>query len=200
MGCAKQYRGFVTVPIVDYDPGWPRSFAEQRAAIMSIAGDRIHAIEHVGSTAIPGLAAKPVVDIAIAVASVEADGAALREPLAGLGFEFFDAGMPGRLFFQRNVNGRRTHHLHMLPIERWPTLKERLFRDWLLDHPADRERYAELKRAIARTAPDSESYTRAKTAFVQEIVDAARAALGLPSVPVWEGEAPRRSTVTPDNR
>lgn len=165
---------------------------------MSITGDRVRAIEHVGSTAIPGLAAKPIVDIAIAVTSVDADGDALRAPLANIGYEFWDAGMPGRLFFQRDENGRRTHHLHMLPIERWETLKERLFRDWLLDHPDDCVRYAELKRAIARKAPDGFAYTWAKTDFVQEIVDAARAARGLPSVPVWEGEAPRRHAVTPD--
>lgn len=86
----------------------------------------------------------------------------------------------------RDENGVRAQHLHIVPLEGWDLMKERLLRDWLLTHPVDRDRYAALKVALARRGLSGDAYTRAKTPIVQEIVDAARAELGLPSVPVWE--------------
>jgi GrpB-like predicted nucleotidyltransferase (UPF0157 family) len=174
------------VVIVDYDPIWPDRFAEQRDAILAAADGRIVAIEHFGSTSVPGLAAKPIIDIVAAVKSVDEDGPALFEALAPLGYEPFDAGMPGRLMLTRDVDGVRTQHLHIVPLDRWDLLKERLMRDWLLTHPTDRDRYAALKRDLAANELDGLDYTKGKTALVQEIVDAARAERGLPSVDVWE--------------
>ncbi|MFC0434776.1 GrpB family protein [Kutzneria buriramensis] len=175
----------MTVTIVDYDPRWPDVFAAQRDAILELAGDLILAFEHGGSTAVPGLAAKPVIDMLTAVRSVEDEGKALVDVVRSLGYQEIDTGMSGRSMCARDENGVRAQHLHILPIERWELLNERLLRDWLLTHPADRDRYAAIKREFA-AQHDSAAYTRAKTPFVQEIVDAARAARGLPSVPVWE--------------
>jgi len=171
---------------VDYDPAWPGLFVVQRDAILGVGGGLILAIEHIGSTAVPGLAAKPVIDIAVAVGSVEVDGAALVDAVRALGYLFFDAKMPGRLMCTRDENGVRAQHLHILPVSRWDLLKERLMRDWLLAHPADRDRYAALKVELASRL-GGEDYTRAKTGLIQELVDAARAELGLASEPVWEG-------------
>jgi len=177
----------MTIQIVPYDPLWPVAFARERTAVVALCGERVRAIEHIGSTAVVGLAAKPVIDLAVAVDSVEDAQAPLVETLAAIGYEPFDAGMVGRLLFVRGTNGQRTHHLHVLPLARWHDLKERLFRDWLREHPEDRDRYASLKRALAARFSDISSYTRAKTDLIQELVDAARAARGLPSTPVWEG-------------
>jgi GrpB-like predicted nucleotidyltransferase (UPF0157 family) len=175
----------VTVTIVDYDPAWPERFAVQRDAIVGVGGELIVAIEHFGSTAVPGLAAKPVIDIAVAVTSVDLQGVALVDAVRPLGYVFFDARMPGRLMCTRDENGVRAQHLHILPLSRWELLKERLMRDWLLTHPVDRDRYAALKIELASRL-SGEDYTRAKTDLIQELVDAARAELGLTSEPVWE--------------
>jgi GrpB-like predicted nucleotidyltransferase (UPF0157 family) len=174
------------VTIVDHDPAWPQRFAEQRDAILAVDDGWILEIEHFGSTSVPGLAAKPVIDIVVAVTSVDADGAALAEAVRPLGYLPLDAGMPGRLLLTRDVDGVRTQHLHIQSLERWELMPERLFRDWLLAHPEDRDRYAALKRELATRDVDGDTYTRAKTALIQEVVDAARAARGRPSVSVWE--------------
>jgi GrpB-like predicted nucleotidyltransferase (UPF0157 family) len=176
----------MSIIVVDYDPAWPERFAEQRDAILAVGKQQIVAIEHFGSTAVPGLAAKPVIDIAVAVRSVDDDGVALVKAVAPLGYQLFDSGMPGRLMCTRDVDGVRTQHLHILPLERWELMKERLMRDWLLTHPVDRDRYGALKRDLAGRQLDGDAYTRAKTDLIQELVDAARAERGLPSEPVWE--------------
>lgn len=177
----------VAVTVVDYDPRWPQIFAAQRDAIVAAAGDLIVAIEHAGSTAVPGLAAKPVIDIFVAVKSVAVDGPLLIEAVKPLGYQEFDAGMSGRLMCTRDENGVRAEHLHIMPLERWDLLNERLLRDWLCTHPADRDRYGALKKELAARPGMGSEYTWLKTPLVQELVDAARAARGLPSVPVWEG-------------
>ena len=176
----------VAVTVVDYDSAWPERFAVQRDAILGVGSGLVLAIEHIGSTAVPGLAAKPVIDIAVAVGSVEVGGTALVDAVRPLGYVFFDAGMPGRLMCTRDEGGVRAQHLHILPVSRWDLLKERLMRDWLLAHPVDRDRYGALKIELASRL-NGEDYTRAKTDFVQELVDAARAERGLASEPVWEG-------------
>ncbi|HEX4723141.1 MAG TPA: GrpB family protein [Pseudonocardiaceae bacterium] len=174
------------VTIVEYDLNWPNVFASQRDAILAVGGDLIVAIEHVGSTAVPGLAAKPVIDIFVSVTSVDDQGRALIEAVRPLGYEEFDPGMPGRLMCTRDEDGVRTQHLHIVSLSRWDLLNERLLRDWLLTHPVDRDRYAALKKELAGAGHDGLEYTRAKTSLVQELVDAARAARGLASVEVWE--------------
>ena len=95
--------------------------------------------------------------------------------------------MPDRLFFQRrDRNGTPTHHLHVVPEATWATRNERLLRDRLRGHPEQARRHGELKLRLARDLGPVEAYTRAKTALIQGLVDAARDALGLPRVPVWE--------------
>lgn len=176
----------MSVTVVDYDPDWPARYAERRDVLLGAAGAWIVSIEHFGSTSVPGLAAKPIIDVVVAVRDVAADAPAILDALAPLGYEFFDAGMPDRSMCTRDVDGVRVEHLHIVGVQRWDLMKERLMRDWLKSHPADRDRYAALKKQIAAEVADGDTYTRAKTAFVQEIVDAARAERGLPSVDVWE--------------
>jgi GrpB-like predicted nucleotidyltransferase (UPF0157 family) len=176
----------MTVRIVPYDPAWPDQFASERDAIVAAGGDRILVIEHFGSTSVPGLAAKPVLDIAVAVDSVDDDGPALTETLAPLGYRPEPSGMRGRLLLIRvTADGEHTHHLHILPLEGWDVLSERLFRDWLREHDADRDRYAAVKNEVAAREEDPLLYTKAKTALIQELVDAARDVRGLPPTPVW---------------
>lgn len=177
----------MTIEIAHYDPRWP-DLAKQAIDELTGALPGLFArIEHVGSTSVPGLAAKPVIDLMAGVEEVEVARAKLDEALPPLGFHFIDAGMPGRLLFVRMTGGRRSHHLHVVPDETLPTRNELLLRDYLRGNPADADRYAALKRSLAATPGlDADTYTRGKTELVQEIVDAARTARGLPLVPVWE--------------
>ncbi|AGZ39662.1 GrpB family protein [Actinoplanes friuliensis] len=140
-------------------------------------------IEHVGSTAVPGLPAKPVIDL---MASLEDLDDVNDDALETLGYRMVRTDMPERLFYRREDYDSTAYHLHVVTAESWPTRNERLLRDHLLDHPADRDRYAALKRELMDAHGPGDAYTRGKTALIQELTDAARAERGLPSVPVWE--------------
>jgi len=141
------------------------------------------AIEHVGSTAVPGLPAKPVIDL---MACLHGLDEANDGTLETFGYRRASSGMPDRLFYRREDYDSTAYHLHVVTAVSWPTRNERLLRDHLLAHPADRDRYARLKRELMDEFGPGLAYTRGKTALIQELTDAARAARGLPSVPVWE--------------
>ncbi|WP_204745448.1 GrpB family protein [Glycomyces paridis] len=171
--------------IADYDPDWARQAAEAIEAIRAAATGLFVAVEHIGSTAVPGLAAKPVIDLMAAVDRLEAVGAH-GEAMAGLGFLPHENGMDDRVLFVRSVDGVRTHILHVVSAESWPTRNQRLLRDHLRAHPGDAARYGRLKREIAASGIAPGEYSRAKTALVQELTDRARAAVGLGPESVWE--------------
>ena len=109
-------------------------------------------------------------------------GRVLPGLLAEIGYRPHLNGMTDRLLYVRSVEGVRTHILHVVTLESWPTRNQRILRDYLRAHPAEAQRYAELKRSIVA----ARDYARAKTALIQELTDRARAERGLPSVPVWE--------------
>jgi GrpB-like predicted nucleotidyltransferase (UPF0157 family) len=151
------------------------AMTELRAALPRV----ILEIEHIGSTAVPGLAAKPVIDLMAAVASLDAvDDATIGR----LGYRRHFNGMEDRLLYVREREERRTHILHVVTLESWPTRNQRILRDYLREHLTAAERYARLKREIAGLP----GYSRHKTALIQELTDRARAERGLPSVAVWE--------------
>jgi GrpB-like predicted nucleotidyltransferase (UPF0157 family) len=171
----------MAIDFTDYNPDWPaeaeRSMAELR--------ERFPVIEHVGSTAVPGLAAKPVIDLMASTPDLDAvlaDEAALT----ALGYVREQTGMRNRHFYRRDTNGVRTHHLHVVPAENWDTLNERLLRDHLLVHPDAAAEYGALKRGLAAKAPDGLVYTKGKTALIQRLIDRERTARGLPPSDVWE--------------
>ena len=168
------------VDVVPYDPAWPerasRAIAEVRAALDGVALE----IEHIGSTAVPGLDAKPVIDLMLAVAELRLV-AERADRLVAIGFQPVES-IPGRLLFVRPG----THHLHVVTAPGWDTRNQRLLRDHLRGADEDRARYADLKHALAAGGLSPEEYTRAKTELIQEMTDRARAARGLPPAPVWE--------------
>jgi len=168
------------IQISDYDDGWPDSFLKEAAAVSeALRYQEVFAIEHFGSTAIPGLAAKPIIDILVAVPSV-LDARRLFVPvLQRLEYVFWeDNPKTDRLFFVKGMppNGeRRTHHLHVAerPSEMWSRLK---FRDYLRSHEDERDAYADLKRDLAaKHSEDREAYTTAKDEFVARIMSLATA-------------------------
>lgn len=173
------------IRVVDYDPDWPRRASAAIEALEAALPGSFTAIEHIGSTAVPGLAAKPVIDLMATVEDLEAVRIHERA-LAGMGFHPHDNGMTDRLLFVRTDDGVRSHILHVVTWASWPTRNQRMLRDHLRAHPEDAARYAALKRGIAESGTHPGEYARAKTELIQELTDKARAALGLPSVPVWE--------------
>jgi len=168
-----------------YGPSWPATAEAAIAELSAALPGLFSAIEHIGSTAVPGLAAKPIIDLMAATSSLDAV-AARDADFAALGYERIESGMPERLFYQRHQDGRRSHHLHVVLDPTWTTRNERLLRDHLRSHPVDALRYEALKRHLASLHESCDDYTRGKTPLVQELTDRARAARGLPPVLVWE--------------
>lgn len=170
------------VEIVPYDPAWPALFAEEAARLRTVLpADLIGRIEHFGSTAVPGLAAKPIIDMLVEVRSMEAVAQSIAPILKCEGYEYFwrdrEPGLPGidyAWFIRRDAAGRRTHHIHCLEhgSSEWERL---LFRDYLRAHPEAAREYGELKRRIAAEHPDDRvAYAKAKTDFIAAAMRAAR--------------------------
>ena len=156
--------------VVPYHPRWPELFEEERARIEQAIGPWVKEIEHVGSTAVPGLAAKPIIDIMVGVRSLK-DSPILVERLSGIGYRYLpelERVFPLRRYFQKLREGRRTHQIHLVErsnSEWWE--RHILFRDYLREHPEATEEYAHLKRELSgRFREDREAYTRAKTEFI----------------------------------
>jgi GrpB-like predicted nucleotidyltransferase (UPF0157 family) len=166
------------VILVDYDPQWPQEYAAECQRLLETVGPWLLAVEHIGSTSVPGLAAKPIIDIMAAVRHL-ADCVSCIAPLRALGYEYVpevERLIPERRYFRKLRAEEHTHHLHIVEYDSpfWRRLL--LFRDYLRTHPATAQAYAHLKRELAaRFANDVGAYTDAKTAFIRDME--ARAAL-----------------------
>ena len=179
----------VTTDIVvsDYDPAWPGWFDTVRRRVWSAIPDVAVRIDHVGSTAVPGLAAKPIIDIDIVVASEDQVGTVI-ERLATVGYRWRgDLGVVGREAFDaRHADGLPRHHLYVVVENNRAHLDHVLLRDLLRDDAEARERYAALKRRNAQLAnSDMDVYVAAKATFVAELLTRARAERGLPPETYW---------------
>ena len=170
------------VSIVPYDPAWPRMFEEEKKHLLDcLPQDLIRRIEHFGSTAIPGLAAKPIVDVLVEVDSLEETKTRIAPVLEAKGYDYFWRATHGEdgppfyaWFIKRNSEGVRTHHIHMVKsdFEHWDRL---LFRDYLIANPAAAKEYETLKYALARDYPnDRVAYTNGKSEFVVRVTKVAK--------------------------
>jgi GrpB-like predicted nucleotidyltransferase (UPF0157 family) len=157
------------VVLVPYNEAWPSLFLEERVRIERALGSLAEGIEHVGSSAVPGLVAKPILDIMVGVRSLR-DVDHCIQALERICYEYrAEAGVPGRLFFRKG--DPRTHHLHVAEIgsEFWE--RHLAFRDYLRAHPETVLEYAQLKCDLAtRFRGDRAAYTEAKTSFISEVV------------------------------
>jgi GrpB-like predicted nucleotidyltransferase (UPF0157 family) len=174
------------VDVVPYDQSWPLAYARERAAVLELGGAEILELEHIGSTAVPGLWAKPIIDMMAAVADLNQEPVPVLR-LAERGYQLIDTGMRNRLFLRRRADGDgQAYQLHIVERGTWDRRKERLMRDYLLAHPEAVAAYSDLKLQLAdQHTEDSLAYTKAKTEFIQDLIDKARAKLGLPSIDVW---------------
>lgn len=160
--------------IVPYDQRWPQQFEEEKALLLEEIGAFVLSIEHIGSTAVPGLAAKPVIDILIGVRSLQ-DAPLFIPPLESRGYEYvsrYEEEIPLRRYLHRKVNGEHTHHLHMVePGSRFYRV-QLAFRDYLRTHLATRDAYAALKLDLAaKYRHDRTAYTDAKSTFILGVLE-----------------------------
>jgi GrpB-like predicted nucleotidyltransferase (UPF0157 family) len=164
-----------------YDPGWPAVYEQEREAIQRAIGERLIGIEHVGSTAVPGLGAKPIVDIMAGLPHL-ADAQACVAPLAAIGYHFVARAMldlPDDRYFERWTGGFEVGievaHLHLCQYAS-PFWQAHLrFRDLLRSRPDLAEAYERLKRELAPRYTSGATYSAAKTTFIES-------ALGSPDV------------------
>ncbi|MBV9850914.1 MAG: GrpB family protein [Armatimonadetes bacterium] len=174
------------IEIVSYDPRWPALFVAEAARIHAAVGGQLVALEHFGSTAVPGLSAKPVIDILVAVRSLVQARQEAVPALEALGYSYWrDNPDPHHMFFVKGLppHGPRTHHVHLVEVGSpdarltgEDTFRDRLlFRDYLRAHPEEARRYEALKRDLAaRFTTDREAYTDSKTDYVRSVMVRAR--------------------------
>ncbi len=179
-----QYPGLEVVPgserpaadpieLVPFREEWAASFAEWRERLGRGLGEAAVRIEHVGSTAVPGLPAKPVVDVQVSVRDVE-DERSYAQAIDSLGVAFRSR-EPGHRYFRPAADRPRTVHIHVCTMGGEWEREHLLFRDYLRADPASRSRYAQLKRELAeRYWDDRLAYTEGKTGFILDTLDHAR--------------------------
>ena len=158
------------VIVVPHDPTWKKDFEEEAHQITHALGDIVVALHHIGSTAIPGIHAKPIIDFLLEVDDI------LRldersSAMEGLGYEVMgEFGIAGRRYFRKeDALGIRTHHVHAFHVGNPESERHLAFRDFMIAHPLEAGAYNELKQKLARQHPeDMEAYMNGKDAFIKE--------------------------------
>lgn len=160
-----------TVQLQPYSPEWKTLFEQEAVLLRSAMGAAAQHVEHVGSTAINGMPAKPIIDLVVVVVSLNEAGVWIPT-LKTLGYEHRENdGVTDRLFFAKGPHSRRTHHLSLTEARSKFYTEKVLFRDYLSSHREAFDEYVELKRKLAERHPeDRESYTEGKRGFVERIV------------------------------
>lgn len=162
-----------TVSLEPYSDTWRERYAEKASRLEAIADDRIDEMAHIGSTAIEGMPAKPIIDM-LAVVDEFAVAEELVSILESNGYEFRPDPVDDRLFLVKGSPSNRTHYLSLTEAGSSFHRKTITFRDHLRTHPRDADRYAELKRRLANAYPENrDRYTAEKDAFIQGILDCA---------------------------
>ncbi len=158
--------------IIPYDREWPREFEREQSRLALVFGKRA-AIEHVGSTAVPGLAAKPIIDVMIGLRALpEAEGRI--SALEDLGYEYvpaYEVALPDRRYFRKPKMPPRTHHLHCVVRGSAFWREHLLFRDYLRRHPEAAAAYASVKRELAeRHGSNRKAYLAGKSPFIERVL------------------------------
>ena len=170
-----------TVQVSEYDPCWTRAFANEADALRGVFGHDLIAIHHIGSTSVPGLSAKPIIDILVVLRDTESIGR-FSDRMEQLGYrvrgECLDAeipGTPGRYYFSKDDKGIRTHQVHACAEGHSEIVDKIAFRNYLSAHQRVTAEYGTLKRELAqRFRQDNIGYMRGKDAFVRAALDRAR--------------------------
>jgi GrpB-like predicted nucleotidyltransferase (UPF0157 family) len=165
----RQTKSVRLVEVVSYDNAWGAMFKEEKHKLSRALGDEVVEVHHIGSTAIPQMWAKPTIDILVVVRDIEKVDKHNRS-MTAIGYAAMgEYGISGRRFFTKGQSSR-THHVHVFQ-EGSPQIERHLrFRDFMIAHPSEAARYAELKRELAeRFKSDIDSYCEGKDAFIRDI-------------------------------
>jgi GrpB-like predicted nucleotidyltransferase (UPF0157 family) len=174
------------VSIAPPDTSWPKHFSAERERLRPCLVNIADELQHYGSTAIPGLSAKPIIDMMAPVISLD-QADALSPRLATAGYQKIEAGFFKRRFFRREADDDLAYHLHLVVSPTWPLKNELMFRDWLIQHPEVARTYETLKVELAaKYSDDMPRYTTEKNSFLRSIVNEARLSQGLPIEEDWD--------------
>lgn len=162
------------VEVVPYNHQWPQIFEEEAGKIKTIMNENVVGIEHMGSTSIPGMSAKPVIDILVEVNSIEKVDL-YKVEMIELGYDpKGENGIPNRRYFSKGGDNR-THHVHIYQTGNPEIARHLQFRDYLTAHPEDAILYSELKQSLAKQFPaDIDQYILGKDALVKELDEKAK--------------------------
>src|SRR4051812_48347910 len=168
--------GDAPIELASYDPAWPSRFRIESDELQRVLAPWLAgSVEHIGSTAVPGLAAKPVIDIMAGVSDLNVSRPAI-EALAVLGYCYFPYRPDLEHWFCKPSPAFRTHHLHLVPVGAAQWIRPIAFRDYLKAHPDVAREYDGLKRELAaRFRFDREAYTDAKGPFIDAVTEKALA-------------------------
>jgi GrpB-like predicted nucleotidyltransferase (UPF0157 family) len=159
--------------VVDYDPQWTILFEQEKERIIAALGSYLLMIQHIGSTAVPGLAAKPVIDIGVGIRSL-ADAPILIPCIEKLAYVYepaLEQFLPQRRFFWKGTPIIHTYHLHLAEVDNPVSVRPLQFRDYLRKHPDAAVEYGALKKELAkRCEQDMEAYVAGKTGFVENVM------------------------------
>ena len=158
------------ITVVNYDPEWPSKYVRERDYITEILKDNCISIYHIGSTSVPGLAAKPIIDIMVVVRSLERVDT-VAEKLSNIGYEYLgEFGIAGRRYLRKGGD-ERTHQIHIFQADDWNNIGRHLaFRDYMRTHERERNQYAKIKKDLAQKFPyDIDGYCNGKENFVREM-------------------------------
>lgn len=162
-----------SIVLCDYDPSWPERFEASSQSVCKALGLPSGGLEHIGSTAVPGIAAKPIIDLMLGVPDLSGALGQVRDPLARIGFQWMKAFLerfPNRLFFYReNSEGQRTEHLHVVERGSAEWFRHLAFRDFLRSHLEVAKEYEQLKRELVSKFDDTTLYSDAKTSWILQI-------------------------------
>lgn len=160
------------VEIVSYDENWGEKFELEERKLRKVFSEYAFAIEHVGSTSIPGLSAKPIIDISVGVNNLE-EVMQFKDKLEEIGYEYRDkSGKNGeRYFFAKGSSDNRTHYLHIIKFNSQEWKKNLFFRDYLRNNYESMKEYEKLKITLSKQFADNRpKYTEAKSKFISDIL------------------------------
>jgi GrpB-like predicted nucleotidyltransferase (UPF0157 family) len=164
------------IEVVSHEPSWAKSFREEVDELAVALGDAVVAIHHIGSTAIPNIKAKPIIDILIEVHDIEKVDECNSE-MRQRGYEpKGEFGIRGRRYFRKGRDEQHTHHVHVFQTGHPEVERHLNFRDYLVAHPEEARAYARLKEMLgSQFAQDRGRYTEGKSGFIEEMDRRARA-------------------------
>jgi len=164
------------VKLSDHKSEWHDLFLEEKRSLEGVLGDTVLAIEHIGSTSIPGIKAKPILDLMIAVPSMD-EYEKYIEPLQKLGYQFRTDWREGQghVLFVKGPEEKRTHYLKLTNLDEYFWVEHILFRDYLKQNPEYKKEYQDLKESLLKEHGGvREFYTKGKEAFVKSVIELAK--------------------------